>query len=50
MMMNVANAVPSTGALSGLEVVGNTLSLAAPSVVPSALNLAGSGAASFTPI
>jgi hypothetical protein len=50
MMMNVANAVPSTGALSGLEVVGSPLSLAAPSVMPSALNLAGAGAASFSPI
>jgi hypothetical protein len=50
MMGNIANAVPSTGALSGTEVIGSPLSLATSSLIPSVGGSSiGTSVAGYTP-
>jgi hypothetical protein len=49
MMQNIVGGTPSTGALSGGEVIGQPLSLAAPSTISSASSLGGTSAAAYTP-
>ena len=49
-MSNIAGGLPTTGALSGPQVVSNPLSLAAGSIFPSSSSLTGTGVAGSVPM